>query len=211
MHSPDVVLTGAALAALLCTVPARACNDSAGPTPGFLRNPALPGFTFDVDIAMAMRRFPWLHFHVEGVGKYEPGKSYQVHFTKLPWFAPAQAHDTDLAMLEPSLWPSRFLYEETGHENGNTLFDLQAIGDPSLKGAVVGLGPRWCARQIEAEYSDGTRITMNVTFDRIDGFTLPASLTADIDKPRLALSASAQFKDYSFDLGSARAPTPQQR
>jgi hypothetical protein len=208
MYKTEAILTAAAIASLLCAARARACSGSGGPAEGFARTPPLPGFTFGVDVAMAMRHFPWLRFHVEGVGKYEPGKAYQVHFTKLPWFAPAQTHDTDLAMLEPSLWPSRFLYQETGQENGNTLFDLQAIDDPSLKGAVVALGPRWCARQIDADYSDGTRIKMNVTFDRVDGFTLPASLTADIDQPHLALSASAQFKDYSFDLGSAREPPP---
>lgn len=204
MHKTEVILTAVAIASLLCTARARACSGSGGPAEGFARTPPLPGFTFGIDVAMAMRHFPWLHFHVEGVGKYEPGKDYQVHFTKLPWFASAQAHDTDLAMLEPSLWPSRFLYQETGQENGNTLFELQAIDDPLLKNAVVGLGPKWCARQIEADYSDGTRIKMNVNFGRVGGLMLPASLTADIDEPHLDLSASAQFKDYTFAFASAR-------
>ncbi len=165
----------------------------------------MPAFTFDVDVAMAMRHFPWLHFRASGVGRYEPGKAYEVHFTKLPWFAPPRAHDTDLAMLEPSLWPSRFLYQEAGQEDGATLFDLRAIDDSSLKGAVVALGPKWCARQIDASYNDGTEIKMNVNFGSVDGFMLPASLTADIDEPHLDLSASAQFKDYSFALESAHA------
>lgn len=155
---------------------------------------------------MAMRHFPWLHFRVEGVGRYEPGKAYLVHFTKLPWFAPQQAHDTDLAMLEPALWPSRFFYQQTGQEDGNTLFDLRALDDPSLKSAIVGLGPKWCARQIDALYSDGTQIKMNVTFHPVDGFMLPSGLTADIDEPHMALSASAQFKNYAFALGAAHSP-----
>jgi hypothetical protein len=196
-----------ALASLLCAAPTAACDAEGGRGDSFAGTPPLPGFTFDVDVAMAMRHFPWLHFHVEGVGRYEPGKAYLVHFTKLPWFAPQQAHDTDLAMLEPALWPSRFLYQEAGQEDGNTLFDLRAIDDPSLKSAVVGLGPRWCARQIEAFYNDGTQIKMNVTFRSVSGFMLPSGLTADIDEPHMPLSASAQFTDYAFDGGSARTPT----
>ena len=200
------VIAAAALASLVCAAaPTAACEGEAGPG-GFVRNPPLPPFTFNVDVAMAMRHFPWLHFHVLGVGRYQPGKAYLVHFTKLPWFAPHEAHDTDLAMLEPAMWPSRFLYEEAGQEGGNTLFDLRALDDPSLKSATVGLGPKWCARQIEALYKDGTEIKMNVTFRAIDGFMLPADLTADITEPHLALSADAQFKDYTFDVQSARAP-----
>lgn len=194
----------AALLSLLCAAPTAACDGDVGPAASFASNPPLPGFTFDVDVAMAMRHFPWLHFHVEGIGKYEPGKAYVVHFTKLPWFAPHQAHDTDLAMLEPAMWPSRFLYQEAGQEDGNTLFDLRALDDPSLKSATVGLGPKWCARQVEALYNDGTQIKMNVTFQSIDGHMLPATLNADIDEPHMALSASAQFTNYAFAVQAAR-------
>jgi hypothetical protein len=203
------LIAGAALVSLFCAAaPTAACDDEPGPAASFARNPPLPGFTFDVDVAMAMRHFPWLHFHVEGIGKYEPGKAYVVHFTKLPWFAPSQTHDTDLAMLEPAMWPSRFLYQEAGQEDGNTLFDLRAIDDPSLKSATVALGPKLCARQIDALYNDGTQIKMNVTFRPVNGFLLPAALTADIDEPHMPLSASAQFKDYSFGVQSARAQIP---
>lgn len=198
----------AVLVTLLCATPAAACDGDASRAASFARNPPLPGFTFDVDVAMAMHYFPWLRFHMEGIGKYEPGREYVVHFTKLPWFAPRQAHDTDLAMLDPAMWPSRFLYQEAGQEDGNTLFDLRALDDPSLKSATVELGPKWCARQIEALYNDGTQIKMNVTFQSVDGFMLPAGLTADIAEPHMALSASAQFKNYSFDDQSARAPAP---
>ncbi len=141
---------------------------------------------------------------MEGTGKYEPGKAYLLHFTKLPWFAPRQAHDTDLAMLDPAMWPSRFLYEQTGQEDGNTLFDLRALDDPSLKSAVVELGPKWCAREVQAAYNDGTQIKMDVDFGSVDGFMLPRTLTADINETHLALSANAQFKNYTFAFASAR-------
>lgn len=198
-------LAGIAVAGLLCTASARACAGDAGTVGGFARNQALPSYTFDMDVAMAMHHFPWLHFHVEGTGKYEPGKAYSVHFTKMPWFAPRQVQDTDLAMLDPAMWPSRFLYEQAGQEDGNTLFDLRALDNPSLKSATVGLGPKLCPREVRAAYNDGTQIKMDVDFGNVDGFMLPTMLTADINEPHVALSANAQFENYTFALASAPA------
>ncbi|HET6274627.1 MAG TPA: hypothetical protein VFE16_01650 [Candidatus Cybelea sp.] len=199
MRKPNSYLIGPLLTVLFCPAPAAACNGNAGALDAFERNAALPGYTFNVDVAMAMRHFPWLHFHVQGVGRYEPGKSYVIHFTKLPWFAPQTAHDTDLSMLDPAMWPTRFLYQETGRDDGNTLYDLRAIDDSTLKSATVALGPRSCAREVNAAYSDGTEIKMNVTFSQVGTFLLPATLTADIHESHLVLSANAAFSDYTFD------------
>jgi hypothetical protein len=143
---------------------------------------------------------------MEGEGTYERGKAYFVHFTQLPWFAPRPQHDADLSMLDPALWPARFIYQEVGRADDNTLFDLHAIDDPSLTNAIVGLGPKWCAREVQAEYSDGTRVKMDVNFGKVGGFMLPSTLSADIDEPHLALSASAQFKDYTFDESAPGTP-----
>lgn len=158
---------------------------------------------------MRMRHFPWLGFHMLGVGRYMPGKSYVVHFTRLPWFAPRKQHVADLSMLDPTLWPTRFTYQDVGEQGGNTMFDLRSIADPTLTSATVGLGPNWCARQVDVTYNDGTHITMNVKFGNVNGFLLPTSLTADIDVPHMALSASADFKDYLFTSNAAgTAPAP---
>jgi hypothetical protein len=182
-----------ALAAFLCTAPAIGCD----------RNQSLPSFTFNLDVAMAMRHFPWLHFHMLGVGKYEPGKAYSVHFAKLPWFAPRPQHDADLSMIDPAMWPTRFIYQQTGQADGNTLFDLHAIEDSSLTNAIVGLGPKWCAREVQADYNDGTHIKMQINFSRVEGFLLPATLTAQIDEPHLALTADGEFEDYTFNVEPA--------
>lgn len=193
------------LAGLCCNAPASACSASDGLplAAAFQANPSLPSFTFDMDIALAMRHFPWLHFHMLGKGRYDRGKTYVVHFTQLPWFAPRPEHDADLAMLDTTMWPSRFAYQQTGEKDGDTLFDLHALDDPSLTKAIVGLGPKWCAREVQAAYSDGTSVDMNVNFGLVDGFMLPANLTADINEPHMALSANAEFKNYSFDFTAA--------
>lgn len=189
---------------LLVGAPAAACMTTDERLGTALHDQAPPSFTFIVDVAMRMRSFPWLGFHMEGLGKYEPGKSYTVHFDKLPWFSPRKEHDADLSMLDPSMWPTRFTYQQAGEENGNTLFDLRALEDPTLTSAEVGVGPKGCARQVKAAYNDGTQIQMNVKFSPVDGFMLPASLTANIKVPLASFSANGEFKNYSFALGSAR-------
>src|SRR5579871_2817670 len=147
---------------------------------------------------MAMRHFPWLHFHIEGNGTYEPGRSYAVHFDNVPWFVPRQRHDADLSMLDPLMWPSRYTYQELGQRDGDTLFALHSLSDATLKSATVAIGPHGHARRVDAMYSDGTHIGMHVNSSEVDGFLLPASLSAEIDEPHLALSANADFKDYEF-------------
>jgi hypothetical protein len=200
-----VTTLAVALIAFLYAVPAAACDGNSAPSgaAAFEHDQSLPSFTFNLDVAMAMRHFPWLHFHMLGVGKYQPGKAYSVHFTDLPWFAPRPQHDADLSMIDPAMWPTRFTYEQAGQENGNTLYRLHSIDDPSLTNAVVGLGPKWCAREVEATYNDGTHIKMEINFGMVDGFLLPATLSAEIDEPHLALSANGQFKNYTFDVNIA--------
>lgn len=164
----------------------------------FEKSQAPASYTFHMDVLMAMRHFPWLHFHMEGIGDYQAGQTYIVHFTTVPWFFPEQRHDADLSMLDPAMWPKRFTYQEIGQSNGGTLFALHALNDPTLKTAIVTLGPYWHARRVDTTYNDGTHIQLSVNSSDIDGFFLPVTLTAQIDEPHLALSANADFTNYDF-------------
>jgi hypothetical protein len=166
--------------------------------------PTAPPYTFHMDVAMTMRHFPWLHFKMQGTGAYEPGVSYAVHFTSAPWFVPKPQSDIDLSMLDPTLWPRHFTFVETGRHDDETSFDLRPIDDASLEDANVVVGPKGRARHVEMRYKDGTHIKMDVGLSEFDGFLLPATLTADIDKPHMPLSANAAFKDYQFAV--ARQP-----
>jgi hypothetical protein len=171
----------------------------ASPAP-FDRTDAPPSYTFRLDVVMAMRHFPWFHFHLEGVGVYQPGVSYVVHFTNTPWFMPQARHDADLSMLDPAMWPRRYLYEEIGEQGDERLYVLHAINDQSLRSATVAIGPKGACRRVDATYSDGTHIETHVSASNVDGFFLPATMTADIDEPHIALSANADFKDYDFSF-----------
>ncbi len=199
MHvGKGAVAGGASLILLAVAAPARANSTVPAQATLFARSLAPPSYTFHLDVAMAMRHFPWLHFRLEGTGVYDPGESYVVHFSSVPWFIPRQQHSCDLSMLDPLMWPNRYTYQEVGQRDDETLFALQAIDDPSLKGATVAIGPKGRAREIDATYSDGTHIETRVNSSDVDGFFLPATMTADIDEPHLSLSADADFKDYDF-------------
>ena len=52
------------------------------------------------------------------------------------------------------------------------------------------------AHWVDASYSDGTHIHMTVGSDDVQGFSLPTTLNADVDRPHMPLSADATFHDY---------------
>ena len=170
------------------------------PSGGREAQPSAPPYTFHMDVRMAMRHFPWLHFHMQGAGAYEPGQSYKVHFTSVPWFFPKQQNDIDLSMLDPTLWPGHYTFAQTGQRDGQTSFDLHPIDDASLESATVEVGPRGRTRHVVMNYKDGTHITIDVAVSEFDGYLLPATLTADIDKPHMPLSAHADFSNYDFTV-----------
>jgi hypothetical protein len=205
----NTAVAGASVVFIALTIPASVAARSVSAALPLERSPAPPGYSFRLDVAMAMRHFPWLHFHMAGDGVYEPGVSYVVHFTKVPWFVPQGHHDCDLAMLDPLMWPSRYLYEETGERDGNKLFALHAINDPTLREATVAIGPDGSARSADATYIDGTHIESQLTSSNVGGFVLPVKMTATIDEPHLALSANADFKDYDFRTAASSSGASQ--
>jgi hypothetical protein len=161
------------------------------------RNDALESYTFHMDIGMAMRHFPWLHFKMEGLGDYRRGDHYIVHLIKKPSFA-SKMQDIDLSVIDPSMWPNRYRYHETGQQDGDTLFALEEIKPGSLKAATVALNPVSGAHWVDITYADGMHIHMILSSDDIEGYLLPVTLTADVDYPNMPLSADATFNDYSI-------------
>lgn len=159
------------------------------------RNDGLQSFTFHANVAMAMRHFPWLHFHVYGTGDYRRGDHYVLQLSGGLPFA-SGLHTIDLSMIDPSMWPSRYRYQETAARGGDAIFALQALADPTLTAATAALNPLGTADWVDASYSDGTHIHMTVNSNDVQGFLLPATLTADVDRPHMPLSADATFSDY---------------
>ncbi|MFY9719797.1 MAG: hypothetical protein WAK16_09130 [Candidatus Cybelea sp.] len=197
--STTVFLTGVAWAVAIAAAPATTSQaESPSPTP-WLSVVAPPNYTFQLDVLVRMQHFPWLRFHLLGTGEYEPGETYKVTFTKVPWLFPKSLNGIDLSMLDPLMWPGRFLYEQTGIRDGMTLFSLHALNDPALAAATVALGPRWRARTVDADFTNGSHIHMSITPSAVDGFLLPETLSADIEEPHLSVSASGDFKDYTFE------------
>jgi hypothetical protein len=162
------------------------------------RNESLHAYTFHMGIAMAMRHFPWLHFRMDGTGEYERGQRYVVHFTGGPPLIASKIHDVDLSMIDPTMWAGRYRYVETGEQDGDTIFSLEAVDDPKLQSASVALNPIDGARWVDATYSDGTHIHMTVNSNDKFGYLLPESVSATVDYPHMPLAADAEFSDYSL-------------
>lgn len=163
------------------------------------RNDSLQRYTFALNINMAMRTFPWLHFKMEGVGDYQRGDHYVVHITEKPSFA-SKMRDIDLSMIDPTMWPGHFRYWQTGEKDGDTVFLLEGLKKQSLlKSATVALNPVTGAHWVDANYSDGMHVHMTVTSNQVFGFLLPTQLSADVDYPHMfPLSAAASFSNYTI-------------
>lgn len=175
------------------------------------RNDALQSYTFALNINMAMRTFPWLHFKMEGVGDYRRGDHYLVHITKKPRFA-SKMREIDLSMIDPTMWPGHYRYWRTGERDGDTIFLLEGLNKKSLlKSATVALNPASGAHSVDATYTDGMHVHMNVTSNQVFGFLLPTQLNADVEYPHMfPLSADASFSNYNITqppLAPAAPPT----
>jgi len=191
--------TGSLVASLLGGAPTATPDDSAAVlATAAMRNVGLQSFTFHADVAMAMRHFPWLHFHIEGTGDYKRNDHYVLTLGNGLPFA-SGVHQIDLSMIDPSMWPHRYRYRDAGEQNGDSIFTLAPITNLSLKTATVAVSPVSGAQWVDADYTDGTHIHMTVNSDDVQGFLLPATLSAEVDRPHMPLSADATFEDYAID------------
>ncbi|HEY3676195.1 MAG TPA: hypothetical protein VGK84_09410 [Candidatus Tumulicola sp.] len=188
MNSWLVSLTATAVA-VVAAIPAR-------PNAGLTQD-APATYTFHMDIGMAMRHFPWLHFRMEGTGDYARGDRYVVHLTKTPALF-SKMHDIDLSMIDPGMWPKRYRAKLQSQRDGVTVYDLTAVNDPSMRAASVALGADGSARWVDAQYADGMHLHMTLTNSSVSGYVVPVSLDADVDYPHMPMSADASFSDYSF-------------
>jgi hypothetical protein len=193
------VTRGAAAGALFVLVtsanPTQATPGSIVVAAAYSRNAMLRTYTFQVDVAMVMRHFPWLHFHLRGDGRYSrPGKQYVVHFTEMPFFA-KNFHDIDLSVIDPTLWPKRYRYRVTNLKGNDTIFDVEGAG---LRGATVALNPHSGVDWADVTYSDGTHVHVIVSSSQVDGFLLPSALNASVDYAKMPLAAKAAFMDYEL-------------
>ena len=114
------------------------------------RNHSLTGYTFHMNVALAMHHFPWLHFHISGIGQNVRGRRYIVRFTKMPFFARG-FHTIDLSALDPSMWKSRYNVRLVARRGSMTMFSLLPRGTASerknqLRVAYVTLDAKYATR-----------------------------------------------------------------
>jgi hypothetical protein len=157
-----------------------------------------------MNVAMSMRHFPWLHFHLAGSGRYVRGETHLVEFTQVPFFAKG-FNQIDLSPLDPCIWPRLYAVRPLAMRDRTMAFSLRPLKtDPQdenpLVEALVSLDADYSTREVVLHYAKGS-ITLALTPASIEGYRLPASVEASIDMPGRALSAHADFTNY--ELGAA--------
>ncbi|MBV8490408.1 MAG: hypothetical protein JO199_07765 [Candidatus Eremiobacteraeota bacterium] len=199
MTLPSCAACGAIVLLLLSNVAAAPAPDGAVViAAAYGRNEALRDYTFRMDVAMAMHHFPWLRFHLDGNGTYERGEKYSVHFTGGPPFIASKIHDVDLSMIDPTMWPGKYRYIEAGQQGADTIFSLAAVDDATLQSATVALSPTCGAQWVDATYTDGMHVHMDVVSNDRLGYLLPESIDATVDYPHMPMSADARFTAYDL-------------
>ena len=191
----------AAATAFAFALPAPSRADTSAGAACAARNPSLAEYTFDMNVAMRMRHFPWLGFHLAGSGRYVRGQSHVVDFTQLPFFAKG-FNEVDLSPLDPCIWPRFYAVTSLGTRDGLTTFSLRPRrADPQDKNrlveALVTLDSSYATRNVVLHYENGS-ITIALTPGSILGYRLPADGEVSIDMPGRSLSAHADFTNYSI-------------
>ncbi len=170
------------------------------------RNPSLTEYTFGMSVAMRMRHFPWLGFHLAGTGRYVRGQSHVVNFTQVPFFAKGFSQ-VDLSPLDPCIWPRLYAVTALGTRDGMSTFSLRPQKvDPrdknSLIEAMVMLDSADSTREVILHYSNGS-IVLTFTPASINGYRLPSRADVSIDMPGRSLSAHAEFTNYALVAGTS--------
>jgi hypothetical protein len=178
------------------------------------RNPSLVEYTFDMNVALRMRHFPWFRFSIAGNGHYVRGQAHIVRFTKMPVFARG-FHQIDLSPLDPCMWPNSYVASLDGTRGGMTTFLLRPKRvDPQDKNpmveALVTLDAEDSTREVTLHYARGS-ITLALTPAAVGEYRLPSNADVTIDMPGQSLSAHADLSDYvitrqTADVGTSAGP-----
>ena len=189
-------------ALILASASARATTDrSALYAAACNRNPGLNAYTFRMSVAMAMRHFPWLRFHLSGPGQYVRGQVYTVHLDHMPFFA-TNFSTVDLSPLDPNMWQKQYAVRVIDRRPESTTFGLRPKrtdpqdGNPLIQ-TLVTLDDRYSTRAVTMQYLHGT-IQLNIRLAETSGYRLPAGGDVNIDMPGEVLTAHATFTEYAI-------------
>jgi hypothetical protein len=194
MRRPASFAVGVAAAICVAAAPSQL---SGAVSDAYAQNGALASYTFQIHGVMAMRGFPWLHFHFAGYGKYVRGVRYVVHLTQVPFFARAFSR-VDLSALAPSIWPRRYVVSRAGSKGNDDLYSLLDPHDKNLRDAIVQVDPTRGIREITLSYNNGSTVDLSIQSNRASGYLLPNAAAGQIGAPVGRLAVTATFDDYDL-------------
>ena len=98
---------GGGLLALLASAPEAPVDPAETIAAVAQREKSLKEMTFDIHVDVALKTPPWLHFTLQGKGRYERPGETTIHFDKVPWFG--KGYETvSLESLDPKSWPAHY-------------------------------------------------------------------------------------------------------
>ncbi|MGH7709114.1 MAG: hypothetical protein ACREM6_14525 [Vulcanimicrobiaceae bacterium] len=149
-------------------------------------------------VAMAMRSFPWLHFHLAGGGRHDGAGDYEIHFTRMPFFARGMDH-IDLSTLDPTTWSTGDIVTVIAHAEDETTFALSPRAAGSVSSGRVMLEPRAGLEIFDLRYAGGPHIVLDLNLREVAGLHVPVNGVAEIDLRHLKLFAHVTFSDYAIE------------
>ncbi|MGH7736819.1 MAG: hypothetical protein ACREMP_02945 [Candidatus Tyrphobacter sp.] len=199
-----VATRGALLAGALALVPYGINATPDALTNAYAGNGSLASYDFTMNGRMAMRHFPWFHFHLSGRGEYVRGRSFEVDISGIPSFA-GGTRRVDLSILAPSMWAHRYVVTDAGTAGSDQLYDLTDPSDPSLHDALVRVDPLLGIREVQMHYTNGSTLDFRVQCARSGGYLLPHQIEATIDAESVSVAVNADFEESSIEALSSSA------
>jgi hypothetical protein len=170
-----------------------------------LRTSAVRSYTFNVHVDFALRTFPYLAFHLDGVGKYERPNLYSVTFQHVPWFIKG-FNSIKMDAMEPVTWPKTYDVVALTHDGSRALIEMKDKTDGHVKGVHAEIDDDGL-REVRWSYVNGGVITVDVNPTHVSGIPLPQTERADIQVPGYHITAHASFDGYAVTTDDAQSAT----
>ena len=156
---------------------------------------AIRSYTFDVHVKVVMHSFPWLRFHLDGVGRYDRNGPFVVHFIHVPWFG--KGFETiSLAAIDPEGWPKKYDLELVERHGDRSVLALHDRVRGHIKSVRATVDARAGLREVLWQYENGGVIHLTVEPTTVQGFQFPALDSAEISVPAVKATAQGEFSNY---------------
>lgn len=168
------------------------------------QNAGMQSYRARVDIAVALRSFPYLSQRLQGTTYYKRPDNYEVVFDDVPSYARGfERIYTDID--DPIAWQRHFNASLAGERNVAGHRDLVLRLVQKVRGMIdhedVAVDPAsWHIDAMEWHYYNGGTISMTQEYQDVAGFSVLARQHATIRIPFVHAGADAVYGDYQTNV-----------